>query len=151
LNSLSIDEIRQVTLKNLSQFSGYVGVNNHMGSKFTSYEEGMAAVMDILRDKGLLFLDSRTIATSKGHILAKERGVPTVTRDVFIDNEVNEKAILKQLKKVESVALDKGIAIAIGHPHKETIAALIRWMPEAIKKGFHFIPVSTALLSTAAN
>ncbi len=151
LEKLSLDEIRGATLKNLNQFSGYVGVNNHMGSKFTSYEEGMAVVMDVLLEKGLLFLDSRTTPTSKGYKLAKERGMPTATRDVFIDNEIDEAAILKQLKTVEAIASEKGIAIAIGHPHKETIAALNKWMPEAVKRGFHFIPLSAALSENIAD
>lgn len=142
---LSLEEIRVATLKNLAKFEGYVGVNNHMGSKFTAFEPGMAVVMDILSDKGLLFLDSRTTASSKGYRLAKERGMPTGTRDVFLDNIIKETAILKQLAEVEKLAKKKGIAIAIGHPHKETIAALSKWMPAIIDKGFHFIPISAAL------
>ncbi len=149
LQSLSLEAIRTGTLKNLDQFGGYVGVNNHMGSKFTAYEEGMAIVMDVLSEKGLLFLDSRTTPTSKGFKLARERGMPAATRDVFIDNEISETAILKQLKIVEKIALEKGIAIAIGHPHRETIAALKKWMPGAVQKGFQFVPISRALTTTA--
>lgn len=145
LKKLTLDEIRATTLKNLAQFSGYVGVNNHMGSKFTAYEEGMAVVMDVLQENGLLFLDSRTTPTSKGYKLAQERGMPSAVRDVFIDNEINKEAILKQLKQVERIARKNGIAIAIGHPHKETIAALKQWMPEAVESGFYFIPMSAGL------
>ncbi|MEP3245902.1 MAG: divergent polysaccharide deacetylase family protein [Sneathiella sp.] len=146
LNALDLEEIRRRTIANLDRFSGYVGVNNHMGSKFTAYEEGMAVVMDVIRDRGYLFLDSKTTPKSSGYRLAKERGIPTGIRDVFIDNAINEKAILKQLKTVEAIARKNGIAIAIGHPHKETIASLKKWMPDAATRGFQFIPVSKALV-----
>ncbi|OUR76997.1 hypothetical protein A9Q83_12270 [Alphaproteobacteria bacterium 46_93_T64] len=145
LQALSADEIRRRTLKNLAQFTGYVGVNNHMGSKFTAYEPGMKVVMDILASEGLLFLDSRTTAKSKGYQLAKERKMPTGNRDVFIDNEISVSAINQQLAKVEQQARKKGIAIAIGHPYPETIEALAKWIPQAKKNGFQFIPVTAAL------
>jgi len=145
LSSLSLQEIRKRTIENLRRFDGYVGVNNHMGSKFTAFEPGMATVMDVLSEEGLLFLDSRTTSGSKGFELAKARNLPTANRDVFIDNEINEVSILTQLKEVEALSLKNGIAIAIGHPHLETISALTKWMPKAVEKGFHFVPISVAL------
>ncbi len=147
LTSLSLEEIAERTRKNLSQFDGYVGLNNHMGSKFTAYREGMQVVMDIAAEKGLLFLDSRTTAQSTGYELAKERGMLTGNRDVFIDNKAEEAAILLQLGKVEEMARKNGTAIAIGHPYKQTIAALQKWVPEAQRKGFVLVPITAALKS----
>jgi uncharacterized protein len=145
LTSLSIAEIEKRTRENLNKFKGFVGVNNHMGSKFTEYEAGMAAFMNIAAGQGLLFLDSRTTAKSTGYSLAKQRGMLTGNRDIFIDNEAKVDAILKQLASVEAMALRTGRAIAIGHPYKETIAALKVWLPQAQEKGFLLVPVSAAL------
>ncbi|MBE7637553.1 divergent polysaccharide deacetylase family protein [Sneathiella sp. P13V-1] len=146
LTELSLKEIEERTRKNLASFDGFVGINNHMGSKFTAYREGMRVVMDVVAEKGLLFLDSRTTAKSTGYQLAKERGLPTANRDIFLDNTAEVDAILKQLQKVEEVALKNGQAIAIGHPYKETIEALKKWIPEARRKGFVLIPVTAALV-----
>ena len=145
LTSLTLEQIAERTRKNLSQFDGYVGFNNHMGSKFTAYREGMQVVMDIAAEKGLLFLDSRTTAKTTGFELAKERGMLTGNRDVFIDNKAEEAAILIQLEKVEKMALKNGTAIAIGHPYKQTISALQKWVPEAQRKGFVLVPITAAL------
>lgn len=145
LQDLSPAEIQRRTKKNLDSFEGYVGVNNHMGSKFTAYEAGMAIVMDEIAARGLLFLDSRTTAKSKGYDLARARNLPTANRDVFIDNEIKMEAIQAQLKKVEAFALKNGTSIAIGHPYNETIDALRTWIPEARKRGFQFIPITAAL------
>ncbi|WP_169569171.1 divergent polysaccharide deacetylase family protein [Sneathiella limimaris] len=150
LTELSEEEIRRRTQKNLDSFTGYVGVNNHMGSKFTAYAPGMTIVMDEIAKRGLLFLDSRTTAKSVGYSFAKSRQLPTGNRDVFIDNEINVAKILNQLSKVEKLAAKNGIAIAIGHPYPETIAALSQWMPKVNAAGFQFVPVSTALIYQTA-
>ncbi|MEH6546480.1 MAG: divergent polysaccharide deacetylase family protein [Sneathiella sp.] len=142
LVGLSDEEIRRRTIKNLDSFDGYVGVNNHMGSRFTADGRLMAIVMDIMAQRGLLFLDSKTTPRSTGYKLAVQRGMPSAKRDIFIDNIIEEAAILKQLKKVEKIAVRKGVAIAIGHPHKQTISALKKWLPLAADKGFIFLPVS---------
>ena len=148
LTGLGLEELRERTIRNLDSFSGYVGVNNHMGSRFTADSEAMAVVMDIMAERGLLFLDSKTTSASAGFRLAVERGMPSVKRDIFIDHVIEDEAILKQLAKVEVIAERAGVAIAIGHPHPETIRVLKKWLPEAKKKGFLFVPVSAVTALT---
>ncbi len=150
LQKMDLSEIRTRTQKNLDRFSGYVGVNNHMGSKFTAYNDGMAVVMDELASRGLLFLDSRTTSKSVGYQLARMRGMPAGNRDVFIDNEINVQKIIAQLQKAEKLAHKNGISIAIGHPYPETIEALSKWMPQATERGVQFVPVSAALIYQTA-
>ncbi|MEX1036252.1 MAG: divergent polysaccharide deacetylase family protein [Sneathiella sp.] len=142
LTSLDVEELRLRTIRNLDSFNGYVGVNNHMGSRFTADGKAMAIVMDIMAARGLLFLDSKTTSASTGYRLAVERGMPSVKRDIFIDHVIDDAAILRQLAKVEVIAERAGVAIAIGHPHPATIRALKQWLPEARKRGFLFVPVS---------
>ncbi len=142
LTSLSKEDLRARTIRNLDSFEGYVGVNNHMGSRFTADGEAMAVVMDIMAERGLLFLDSKTTSASTGYRLAIERGMPSVKRDIFFVHVIEEAAILKQLAEVEATAERAGVVIAIGHPHPATIRVLQKWLPEAKKKGFLFVPVS---------
>jgi polysaccharide deacetylase 2 family uncharacterized protein YibQ len=126
----------------LSQFSGYVGINNHMGSKFTQNAPGMRVVLEQLKVRGLLFLDSRTIANSVGDSLAAELGVTHLQRDVFLDDVIDEGDIMKELARSEAIARKHGVAVAIGHPHRDTVEALRRWIPEAEAKGFVLVPIS---------
>lgn len=148
LTELSDVELTRRLIKNLDSFTGYVGVNNHMGSRFTADKRAMSLVMDIMAKRGLLFLDSKTTAASDGYKLAVQRGMPSAKRDIFIDNVIAEKAILAQLKKVEKVANRKGVVIVIGHPHPATISALRHWLPEAKKNGFRFVPLSVVTALT---
>ena len=126
----------------LDRFPGYIGINNHMGSRFTQDERGMQVVLAELKRRNLLFLDSRTINNTVGDKLAARMGVPHVMRDVFLDNEMDEAAVIKQLMQAERVAARTGQAIAIGHPHPATIAAIRAWMPKAEARGFVIVPLS---------
>ena len=126
----------------LDRFPGYIGINNHMGSRFTQDERGMRIVLAELKRRNLLFLDSRTIGNTVGDKLATRMGVAHVIRDVFLDNEMDEAAVIKQLMQAERVAASKGQAIAIGHPHPATIAAIRAWMPKAQARGFVIVPLS---------
>lgn len=129
---------------NMDRFTGYVGFNNHMGSKFTADQAGMAVVMREAARRGLMFLDSRTTPHSKGTAAAASFGVPLLKRDVFIDNVASEPAIRAQLDKAVEIARKRGSAIIIGHPHQETVAALKAWIPTL--DGVTLVPI-TALLS----
>ncbi|CAA6603388.1 conserved exported hypothetical protein [Rhodospirillaceae bacterium LM-1] len=139
---LSVEEIRNRLERDLSQFSNFVGVNNHMGSKFTADRAGMRVVLSDLQARGLLFLDSRTSAQSAGGEVAREIGIPFAERNVFLDNVPSLGAVDAQLSKLEEYARQYGHAIAIGHPHDATIDALAAWLPTLEAKGFVLVPVS---------
>lgn len=126
----------------LARFGGYVGVNNHMGSRFTSDREGMDMVMTALANRGLFFLDSVTSANTAGPDAAAAAGVPVLKRDVFLDNEDTPEEVRYRLEQVEKIARQAGEAIAIGHPHDSTITVLRDWIPDAKARGFAIVPVS---------
>ncbi|OSQ38080.1 divergent polysaccharide deacetylase family protein [Thalassospira mesophila] len=126
----------------LDRFSGYVGVNNHMGSKFTSDPERMAVVMQVMKSRGLMFLDSRTSAKSVGYQEAEKYSVPAIERDVFIDDADDATKIANMLDRVEHVATKRGYAVAIGHPRDLTLEALNKWIPKMQAAGFIFVPAT---------
>ncbi|MDP1974900.1 MAG: divergent polysaccharide deacetylase family protein [Alphaproteobacteria bacterium] len=130
----------------LSQFDGFIGINNHMGSKFTASKEPLQKLMEDIKARKLFFLDSKTTMKSLVPELAKECKVPCIERDVFLDHDPTLKAIEIQLKLVEDIALKNGIAIAIGHPKDDTLNALEKWIPTLMKKGYNLVPVSALVL-----
>jgi polysaccharide deacetylase 2 family uncharacterized protein YibQ len=147
---MSRADILQRLRWDLARFDGYVGINNHMGSRFTSDRDSMRPVVEELRERGLLFLDSRTVARSSALDLAREYGVPNAGRDVFLDNELSSPAITTQLAELERVARHTGMAIGIGHPHDETLDALQRWLRELASKGMQLVPVSAIVRERGA-
>lgn len=139
---LSLEEVGERLRHDLGQFDQYVGINNHMGSRFTAYGPGMAVVMAELKSRGLLFLDSRTIGNTVGAPTADQYGVPNIERDVFLDDVMTESAVRTELAHLEAIAARTGHAVAIGHPHDQTLAVLTRWIPEVQAKGFVLVPLS---------
>ena len=99
-------------------------INNHTGSVFTSDYHAMFRLYKALRKEGFVFMDSRTIASSKVKRIASEFGDSYIARDIFIDNIHTVPYIHKQLRKAVKAAKKKGYAIAIGHPHHVTMQAL---------------------------
>ena len=99
-------------------------INNHTGSVYTNSYEAMSKLYRALRKEDFVFIDSRTIGSSKVRKIAHEYGDVYVARDIFIDNKHTIKYIHKQLAQAVRTAKKKGYAIAIGHPHKITMQAL---------------------------
>jgi hypothetical protein len=125
--------------------AGAAGLNNHMGSVVTADREAMRALLAVVAERGLFFLDSRTTAESVAYELARQAGVPTARRDVFLDSSREPEAVAAELDRLLDVARENGAAIGIGHPHEVTLAALEAWIPRAVAAGHEFVPVSYLL------
>lgn len=126
------------------------GVNNHEGSKATADERVMRDVAAALAKHGdLFFIDSLTIGDSVAAAQTRAAGVPTDTRDVFLDNRANVAYTESQLRQAAAIALDRGSAIAIGHPRPTTLAALRALIPALQARGVHFVLVSSLVGETA--
>ncbi len=136
------DEIQDNLRLMLGKFHNVKGVNNHMGSRLTEDKTRMLAVMEVLKQAGLFFLDSKTSAASKAEEAAAESGLAYAHRHVFIDNTNDKAYILGQLAKAETVAQRNGYAIAIGHPKTQTFAALQEWLPQLEEKRLELVPLS---------
>ena len=119
-----------------------MGLNNHMGSRFTADPEAMAVVLDEVNLRGMMMLDSVTTPNSVVRELAQSLGVPSTARDVFLDNNRDPALIHQQLDELERIARVTGRAVALGHPYQETIAVLNEWLPAARQRGFRLVPLS---------
>ncbi len=101
-----------------------VGMNNHKGSLFTTNEEKMRIVLNELNQRNLYFVDSYTYVQSVGFSLAKEIGVKTLRRDIFLDGQNNEEYIREKLYETVNFAEENGHAVVIGHARQNTVKVL---------------------------
>ena len=124
LTTFSTEQIAQRAAELRQLFPQARYINNHTGSVFTGDYTAMYRLYDALRKEGFVFVDSRTIGSSKVRAIARKFGDVYVSRDIFIDNHHNVPYIHKQLSLAVALAKKKGYAIAIGHPHKVTMQAL---------------------------
>ena len=116
-----------------------VGVNNHQGSRATADAALMQALMPALRQRGLFFIDSRTTAATVAYDAAERSQVRAASRKVFFDDRPAKEAVLAQLDLAARDALRDGTAIAIGHPHPATIAALMDGVPRLEARGIRLV------------
>ena len=140
--SMDEDQLISKVHSLLEQIPFISGVNNHMGSHLTEFDFFMRPVMDSIRayNPDLYFLDSRTSALSVAHAQALDAGLRSISRDVFLDNETNVESIRLQYRIWLNKAQEYGSAIAIGHPHPETLQVLRENLPEAGQ--FRFMRIS---------
>jgi polysaccharide deacetylase 2 family uncharacterized protein YibQ len=143
------EELKEVLNKDLDGLPGIQGANNHMGSLLTTKKKQMEWVMDVLQARSFFFIDSLTSSKSVANQTAKEYGLKTVTRDVFLDNIRSEGAIDKQFTRLIKLARRHGSALAIGHPYPETTAYLKKRLSTLDQDGVQLIPLSDVLLAPA--
>ena len=142
-------EIRQRFDQLLAKLPHVTGTNNHMGSRFTEDARALAPVMESLQEKGLFFIDSRTTGRSQVTKVAHRYGVPTMDRDVFLDNVAEVDAIVREIRRLEGKARRQGMAIGICHPYPETLEALRQELPGLAARGITIVPVSMLLQKQA--
>ncbi|WP_252722303.1 divergent polysaccharide deacetylase family protein [Treponema medium] len=134
---LSAEQIKNIVRKNLEEIWPVAGMNNHEGSLMTADEAAMSAVLDVVAEKHIFFLDSRTTARSVVAKVAKEKNMAVWERAIFIDNDKSRAAMETQIKKGLSIARQKGAAIMIGHVFTVELAQLLTEMyPALIEDGF---------------
>lgn len=129
----------------LGRFAGYTGVTNQMGSKFTASEADIRPVLDVIKSRGLLFLDGRTSAKSVAGQLAAESGIPVAINNRFLDHKADRATIDARLKDLERIARYTGTAVGIGYPYPVTLERISRWAATLARKGFVLVPVSAAI------
>lgn len=118
------------------------GVNNHMGSLATSDRALMIPVMKVLAERRLYFVDSRTTAETVALDAARQAGIPAFYRSVFLDNTETTDYSLGQLRELCRVAREQGVALAIGHPYRTTVAALREFLPQFERQDIQLVPAS---------
>jgi hypothetical protein len=139
------DQLRTGTLTALQAVPGAVGVNNHMGSGLSADARSMGTILRVLSSRGLFFLDSRTSPDSVGYRTALSLGVPAAERQVFLDSDPGTEPVHEQFRRLLDMARTRGAAVAIGHPHPDTLAVLTAEVPRAKALGYDFVPVSYLL------
>ena len=93
----------------------------------------MYFLLEVLNENNISFVDSRTTPHTKTRNYYQQnpttplnqcQNQPFLERDIFLDNELDITKITQNLIQAVKIAQTKGYAIAIGHPHQQTILAL---------------------------
>lgn len=134
--------VARTIAEDLSSVPYAAGVNNHMGSRATADTRLMTSVIQVLGERRLFFVDSRTTPASIALDVARQRGLPTFYRSVFLDDTETVPYTLGQLREFRRIIEERGAAIAIGHPYPSTLTALARFLPELERDDIQLLPAS---------
>jgi hypothetical protein len=140
--TLSKEEFVSTLSQALAAVPYLKGINNHMGSELTTLESPMRWVMETLQGRDLYFVDSYTNAASVAGRIAREANIPTLTRNVFLDNVQTHEDIDREFQRLLQVAREKGFATGIGHPYEATLEYLEKAIPTLTQMNIELVPVS---------
>ena len=129
----------------LSRFTGYVGVTNFMGAKFTASAASMEPILAELNDRGLLYLDSKATRNSVAGDITAELEMPSVVSNKFIDRVASRVAIDARLFELERIAKSSGVAVGIGFPYPVTVERVSEWARALRQKRYALAPLSAVV------
>jgi polysaccharide deacetylase 2 family uncharacterized protein YibQ len=146
LTSLSDDQNLERLEWLLGRFTGYVGVTNHHGDKFTASAKHLKPIIKALQERGLMFLDLRASERSVAAKVAQELDVPRAINNRFIDSpEASRLAIDARLNELERIAQQTGTAVGIGYPRPVTLERIANWAPTLALKGIVLAPITSVV------
>jgi polysaccharide deacetylase 2 family uncharacterized protein YibQ len=107
-----------------------------MGSKLTEEREPLSRVFEVLKERNLYFIDSRTSANSIALDLARTMGLPAAGSRLFLDPGEDPAAIeaadvKARFLELVRIARKEGRAIGIAHPRRVTFDAIRECLPLA--------------------
>jgi len=134
--------IRRIISQALVEIPTAEGVNNHMGSRLSTYQPTLILLMQVLREKHLFFIDSMTNPKSIAYKIARNQGVPSLKMFTYLDNPKSSLNLSQKLAEAVAEADKKGQAIVIGHARPETAKLLASALRYWENRGIYFVPVS---------
>jgi len=121
MQDMQENEFKEKLRQSLHYLPYAQGINNHMGSSLTELFEPMQWTMEVLKEQGLYFLDSRTTAQTIAQSTALMSGVTALRRHVFLDNIKTQNAMNKQLQRAIKLSEKNKAVVIIAHPYPETL------------------------------
>ena len=126
----------------LSREKDYIGVTNYFppGSNFETRD--LQKLFQILKEKGLLFLESRPSEEKLSRDISNKFKLPFAANKIFIDNLASRTAIRKKLEEAEQLAQSHGEVIVMGFFYPVTLELLVAWTRNLDTRGFSLAPIS---------
>ena len=126
----------------LARARGLVGVVSVMGSKFAASDRHIRPVVQMMKDRGLMYLDAEETQRSLGAQLSANLTVPNAVGNLVVDARVGRRSIDAALRDLERLALRTKVAIGIARPYPVTIQRINRWVGGLDRREIALAPVT---------
>lgn len=127
----------------LSRFTGYAGVMNYQGARFTTSQSAISPVLEALHKRGLLYVDNGGSARSLAPRTAADIGMPVSAASRIIDPVQNPDVIGLSMTTLERTARQAGSAIGIASAFPITVDEVTEWAKTLPDKEITLVPVSS--------
>ncbi|MGX1743900.1 divergent polysaccharide deacetylase family protein [Bosea sp. NPDC055353] len=128
----------------LGRFTGYVGIVNFLGGRFTADESALSPILRELAGRGLMVVDDGSSPRSLLAGSADRARIPALKIDRVVDGVTRADAIDKELAALESLAREQGIVVAAASALPVSIERINRWAQTLDAKKLVIVPVSAA-------
>jgi uncharacterized protein len=139
------EDMRQDLYWVLSRLTGYAGVMNYMGARFTSDERALVPFLGEIGGRGLFYVDDGSSRDSRAQTVGEGLRVPVLTADRVIDRERSPSGMMGALTELEAIATTRGYAVGVATAFPSTVDAIALWVTQAQERGIAVVPVSAAL------
>jgi polysaccharide deacetylase 2 family uncharacterized protein YibQ len=130
----------------MSRFSGYVGVANYMGARFTSAEQGLGPVMKEIGKRGLIYFDDGSAPRSLAGQIAGANNLPFAKAEIDLDAVTTPAHIDQALTRLEAAAREHGIAVGVASAVPVSIERIAQWAKTAESRGIVLVPISAVAI-----
>ena len=129
----------------MSRFSGYAGVMNFLGGRFTGDQKALTPVLREIAARGLYYLDDGSSSQTIAVTLAANHGLAAAKADIVLDSAAQPEAIEAALFRLEAIARGRGVAIGVANALPASISAIGRFARALESRGGSLIPLSVAI------
>lgn len=143
LSSLSADQNIDRLHWLFSRMQGYVGITNYMGARFTASDNALGPVLREVSRRGLIYVDDASSPRSVAGQISGANKLPFVKSDVAIDAVPSAAEIDNALRRLESAARERGVAVGYSSALPASIDRIAKWAKAAQTRGITLVPVST--------
>jgi polysaccharide deacetylase 2 family uncharacterized protein YibQ len=132
----------------MSRFPGYIGLTHYLGGRFMASSAALTPVLQEIAERGLVFFDDGTARQALTSALALATGAPAMRADLAMD-AASPDALEVALRKLETMARDKGFAIGVAPAVPAHVDPMARFAQGLEARGIALVPLSALIPAPA--
>lgn len=120
-----------------------VGVCPYLGSRLTGVRTALRPLLKGIKDRGLVFIDTREISRSQVESLAQELSLPMRGAEEMISLSDTHETFIDKLEKLMRIAHEKGSSLGVIEISPYRVEQLAAWEKSLEDKTLELVPVHT--------
>jgi polysaccharide deacetylase 2 family uncharacterized protein YibQ len=129
----------------LSRATGYFGVSNYLGARFSASPDALGQVFETLEQRGVAFLHDGAGRRSTIEAAAGRADMEYAIADRILDEDLSPDAIDQRLLALEALALQNGAALGSGFAYPATVDQIRDWTANLDLRGYQLAPPSAVM------